>query len=230
MVFHRKVVFKKWAIFGTWIHVHASWLCENHVFYGFFVAIGGFVSLDGHPVATKTQLEHPLAGPEISGRSKENTISKAVTLTQAMWFIVQPGSVTEYGHQSGVPFVNVQASFYASDLLGPSNIRSLKIAERRVSHGRCRNTLNRVGVAGEHGIANPPDVGLARLKIKAAVSGRGSSARAASEMTRIKVCGVRSTTRQLLQAKEGGETLGIMMLARSSLTSNPVLPSRLIVQ
>ncbi|KAJ7157903.1 hypothetical protein C8R43DRAFT_1234363 [Mycena crocata] len=42
-------------------------------------------------------------------------------------------AVTEYGHQSGVPFVNVQAGFYASDLLGPSNIRSSKIARRRVT-------------------------------------------------------------------------------------------------
>ncbi|KAJ7157897.1 hypothetical protein C8R43DRAFT_948739 [Mycena crocata] len=69
---------------NAWVHGH-----------GFFVSIGGFVSLDGHPVATKTRLEHPLAGPEYvsatsagyPGRSKENTISKAVALTQAMWFI-----------------------------------------------------------------------------------------------------------------------------------------------
>lgn len=30
--------------------------------------------------------------------------------------------VTDYGRQSGVPFVNVQAGFYASNFLGPSNI------------------------------------------------------------------------------------------------------------
>ncbi|KAJ7157882.1 hypothetical protein C8R43DRAFT_948726 [Mycena crocata] len=141
------------------------------VMHGFFVSIGGFVSLDGHPVATKTRLEHPLAGPEISGRSKENTISKAVVLTQAMWFIAlttmniirEVNPVTEYGHQSGVPFVNVQAGFYASDLLGPSNIRSSKIAERRVSVARAMS--EHIKSSPEHGIANPPDVGLRRLKM-----------------------------------------------------------------
>ncbi|KAJ7145197.1 hypothetical protein C8R43DRAFT_890814, partial [Mycena crocata] len=69
--------------------------------HGFFVAMGGFVSLDGHPITTKTQLEHPLVGAayisaiqavkvqEILGRSKGDALSKAITLAQTLWFVAQ---------------------------------------------------------------------------------------------------------------------------------------------
>ncbi|KAF7370005.1 hypothetical protein MSAN_00630500 [Mycena sanguinolenta] len=69
--------------------------------HGMFVSMGGFVSLDGHPVATRGQLEDPDLGPEfqkairnvseedIKDRSKGDAFSKGVALLQGLWFTVQ---------------------------------------------------------------------------------------------------------------------------------------------
>ncbi|KAJ6565519.1 hypothetical protein DFH09DRAFT_1314816 [Mycena vulgaris] len=69
--------------------------------HGFFFSMGGFVSQDGHPIATFKQLEDPLLGPEyhsaiskikvvdITARSKGDALSKGVALTQGLWFITQ---------------------------------------------------------------------------------------------------------------------------------------------
>ncbi|KAF7370045.1 hypothetical protein MSAN_00634500 [Mycena sanguinolenta] len=69
--------------------------------HGFFFCMGGFVSSDGHPVATKEQLEDLALGPEfqkairnvneedIVDKSKGDALSKGVALLQGLWFTVQ---------------------------------------------------------------------------------------------------------------------------------------------
>ncbi|KAJ6565527.1 hypothetical protein DFH09DRAFT_1473600 [Mycena vulgaris] len=63
--------------------------------------MGGFVSQIGHPIATFEQLGDPVLGPaylsaickvkvaDITARSKGDTLSKGVALTQGLWFITQ---------------------------------------------------------------------------------------------------------------------------------------------
>ncbi|KAF7370014.1 hypothetical protein MSAN_00631400 [Mycena sanguinolenta] len=77
----------------------------------FFFCMGGFVSLTGHPIATKEQLGHPDAPKEqledpdvgselqkaiqnvnkedIKDKSKGDALSKGVALIQGLWFILQ---------------------------------------------------------------------------------------------------------------------------------------------
>ncbi|KAF7370015.1 hypothetical protein MSAN_00631500 [Mycena sanguinolenta] len=77
----------------------------------FFFCMGGFVSLTGHPIATKEQLGHPITSKEqlgdgdlgselqeairnvddkeIADRSKGDALSKGVALLQGSWFILQ---------------------------------------------------------------------------------------------------------------------------------------------
>ncbi|KAJ6573053.1 hypothetical protein DFH09DRAFT_881903, partial [Mycena vulgaris] len=68
--------------------------------HGFFFSMGGFVSQNGHPIATFTQLEG-LIGKQyqeeicavkaeyIMGRGKGDALSKGIALTQGLWFITQ---------------------------------------------------------------------------------------------------------------------------------------------
>ncbi|KAF7370042.1 hypothetical protein MSAN_00634200 [Mycena sanguinolenta] len=68
--------------------------------HGMFFCMGGFVSLDGHPIATRGQLEDPVLGPDfqksirnineedIMDKSKGDALSKGVALLQGMWFIL----------------------------------------------------------------------------------------------------------------------------------------------
>ncbi|KAF7369899.1 hypothetical protein MSAN_00619400 [Mycena sanguinolenta] len=67
----------------------------------FFFCMGGFVSSDGHPIATRGQLTDPLLGSEfqiairnvseeeIMDKSKGDALSKGVALLQGLWFILQ---------------------------------------------------------------------------------------------------------------------------------------------
>ncbi|KAF7369961.1 hypothetical protein MSAN_00625900 [Mycena sanguinolenta] len=67
----------------------------------FFFCMGGFVSSDEHPIATKEQLEDPNFGLElqkaiqsvkekdITDKSKGDALSKGVVLLQGLWFTVQ---------------------------------------------------------------------------------------------------------------------------------------------
>ncbi|KAJ6491491.1 hypothetical protein DFH09DRAFT_1377261 [Mycena vulgaris] len=69
--------------------------------HGFFFSMGGFVSQIGHPIATFEQLEDSVLGSEylsaihkvkvadITARSKGDTLSKGIALTQGLWFITQ---------------------------------------------------------------------------------------------------------------------------------------------
>ncbi|KAJ6449594.1 hypothetical protein C8R45DRAFT_1224398 [Mycena sanguinolenta] len=69
--------------------------------HGFFFCMGGFVSSDGHPIATKEQLEDLALGSEfqeairnvneedIVDKSKGDALSKGVALLQGLWFTVQ---------------------------------------------------------------------------------------------------------------------------------------------
>ncbi|KAJ6449544.1 hypothetical protein C8R45DRAFT_1130635 [Mycena sanguinolenta] len=69
--------------------------------HGFFVCMGGFVSPDGHPIATMKQLEDPDLGldlqeatrnvnkEDIKDKSKGDALSKGVALLQGLWFILQ---------------------------------------------------------------------------------------------------------------------------------------------
>ncbi|KAF7369993.1 hypothetical protein MSAN_00629200 [Mycena sanguinolenta] len=69
--------------------------------HGMFFSMGGFVSSDGHPIATRKRLEDPDLGPEfqkairnvneedIKDRSKGDAFSKGVALLQGSWFILQ---------------------------------------------------------------------------------------------------------------------------------------------
>jgi hypothetical protein len=63
--------------------------------------MGGFVSQNGHPIATLRQLEDPFLGPkyisamravqedDITDKSKGDALSKGVALSQSLWFITQ---------------------------------------------------------------------------------------------------------------------------------------------
>ncbi|KAJ7145176.1 hypothetical protein C8R43DRAFT_953608 [Mycena crocata] len=92
------------ACFAARQYFAAGWFSKKlgvSKMHGFFVSMGGFVSPDGHPIATKTQLDHPLVGAayssaiqavkvqEILGRSKGDTLSKAIALVQTLWFVAQ---------------------------------------------------------------------------------------------------------------------------------------------
>ncbi|KAF7369954.1 hypothetical protein MSAN_00625200 [Mycena sanguinolenta] len=69
--------------------------------HGMFFCMGGFVSSDGHPIATWGQLRDPALGPEfqkairnvnekdIKDKSKGDALSKGVALLQGLWFILQ---------------------------------------------------------------------------------------------------------------------------------------------
>ncbi|KAJ6449564.1 hypothetical protein C8R45DRAFT_1044719 [Mycena sanguinolenta] len=69
--------------------------------HGMFFWMGGFVSPDGHPIATMEQLEDPDLGSElqkairkvnekeITDKSKGDALSKGVALLQGLWFILQ---------------------------------------------------------------------------------------------------------------------------------------------
>ncbi|KAJ7049106.1 hypothetical protein C8F01DRAFT_791451 [Mycena amicta] len=70
--------------------------------HGFFFAMGGFAARGSqHPIATLTQLEEPIRGPQyiadikatdvaqIMDRSKGDALSKGVALVQSSWFITQ---------------------------------------------------------------------------------------------------------------------------------------------
>ncbi|KAJ6449555.1 hypothetical protein C8R45DRAFT_777520, partial [Mycena sanguinolenta] len=69
--------------------------------HGMFFFMGGFVSPDGHPIATRKQLEDPDHGSElqeairdvneeeIMDKSKGDALSKGVALLQGLWFILQ---------------------------------------------------------------------------------------------------------------------------------------------
>ncbi|KAF7369946.1 hypothetical protein MSAN_00624200 [Mycena sanguinolenta] len=69
--------------------------------HGMFFCMGGFVSSDEHPIATKEQLEDPNFGLElqkaiqnvkekdITDKSKGDALSKGVALLQGLWFILQ---------------------------------------------------------------------------------------------------------------------------------------------
>ncbi|KAF7369971.1 hypothetical protein MSAN_00627000 [Mycena sanguinolenta] len=69
--------------------------------HGMFVCMGGFVSSDEHPIATKGQLEDPNFGLElqkaiqivkekdITDKSKGDALSKGLALLQGLWFILQ---------------------------------------------------------------------------------------------------------------------------------------------
>ncbi|KAJ6449569.1 hypothetical protein C8R45DRAFT_145099 [Mycena sanguinolenta] len=69
--------------------------------HGMFFCMGGFISPDGHPIATIKQLEDPDLGLElqkaiqnakkedIKDKSKGDVLSKGVALLQGLWFILQ---------------------------------------------------------------------------------------------------------------------------------------------
>ncbi|KAF7370050.1 hypothetical protein MSAN_00635000 [Mycena sanguinolenta] len=69
--------------------------------HSFFCCMGGFVSSDGHPIATRDQLENRLFGSEfqkairdvnkedIMDKSKGDALSKGVALLQLLWFTIQ---------------------------------------------------------------------------------------------------------------------------------------------
>ncbi|KAF7369997.1 hypothetical protein MSAN_00629600 [Mycena sanguinolenta] len=69
--------------------------------HGMFLLMGGFVSSDEHPVATKEQLENLDLGSDfqkviqnvkkedITDKSKGDALSKGVALLQGLWFILQ---------------------------------------------------------------------------------------------------------------------------------------------
>ncbi|KAF7369937.1 hypothetical protein MSAN_00623300 [Mycena sanguinolenta] len=74
---------------------------EFSITHGMFVSMGGFVTSDGHPIATWEQLKDSTLGPEfqaaiqkvseeeITDKSKGDTLSKGVALLQGLWFILQ---------------------------------------------------------------------------------------------------------------------------------------------
>ncbi|KAF7369953.1 hypothetical protein MSAN_00625100 [Mycena sanguinolenta] len=69
--------------------------------HGMFFCMGGFISMEGNPIATEEQLEDPDLGPkfqkairnvneeDITDKSKGDTLSKGVALLQGLWFILQ---------------------------------------------------------------------------------------------------------------------------------------------
>ncbi|KAJ7122443.1 hypothetical protein C8R44DRAFT_556727, partial [Mycena epipterygia] len=65
--------------------------------HGFFISMGGFVSQNGHPIATSQQLVNPeyvsaiqnVKVEDIRDKSKGDVLSKAVALSQGLWFITQ---------------------------------------------------------------------------------------------------------------------------------------------
>ncbi|KAJ6449588.1 hypothetical protein C8R45DRAFT_145261 [Mycena sanguinolenta] len=65
--------------------------------HGMFVSMGGFVSPDGHPIATMKQLEDPdlqyaiqnVNKEDIKDKSKGDALSKGIALLQGLWFIMQ---------------------------------------------------------------------------------------------------------------------------------------------
>ncbi|KAJ7700388.1 hypothetical protein B0H17DRAFT_1128804 [Mycena rosella] len=74
---------------------------DSSISHGFFFSMGGFVSHLRRPVATIKQLEDPHLGSEylsaickvkaadITDKSKGDALSKAVALTQGLWFTTQ---------------------------------------------------------------------------------------------------------------------------------------------
>ncbi|KAF7370051.1 hypothetical protein MSAN_00635100 [Mycena sanguinolenta] len=69
--------------------------------HSFFFCMGGFVSSNGHPIATRKQLADPTLGfafqeairkiseEDIMDKSKGDALSKGVALLQGLWFTVQ---------------------------------------------------------------------------------------------------------------------------------------------
>ncbi|KAF7369905.1 hypothetical protein MSAN_00620000 [Mycena sanguinolenta] len=65
--------------------------------HGMFFCMGGFVSSDRHPIATREQLEDPefqtairnVDEEDIKDKAKGDALSKGVALLQGLWFIVQ---------------------------------------------------------------------------------------------------------------------------------------------
>ncbi|KAJ7130525.1 hypothetical protein C8R44DRAFT_850378 [Mycena epipterygia] len=65
--------------------------------HGFFIAMGGFVSHNRHPIATIKQLQNSeyisdirdVDLEDIKDKSKGDALSKGVALTQGLWFITQ---------------------------------------------------------------------------------------------------------------------------------------------
>ncbi|KAF7369977.1 hypothetical protein MSAN_00627600 [Mycena sanguinolenta] len=69
--------------------------------HGMFFCMGGFVSSDEHPIATKEQLKDPNFGlklqkaiqnvkeKDITDKSKGDALTKGVALLQGLWFILQ---------------------------------------------------------------------------------------------------------------------------------------------
>ncbi|KAJ6468370.1 hypothetical protein C8R45DRAFT_1018477 [Mycena sanguinolenta] len=80
----------------------ARWFAKEYnvsITHGFFFAMGGFVSQDGHhPIATPNQLRlqpeyvaaiQRIEAEDIEDKSKGDSMSKGVSLLQGLWFIVQ---------------------------------------------------------------------------------------------------------------------------------------------
>ncbi|KAF7369982.1 hypothetical protein MSAN_00628100 [Mycena sanguinolenta] len=82
----------------------SQWLVKKYKFsrtQAFFFCMGGFVSSDEHPIATKKQLQDPELGSKlqeairnvnkekITDKSKGDALSKGVALLQGSWFILQ---------------------------------------------------------------------------------------------------------------------------------------------
>ncbi|KAJ7701026.1 hypothetical protein B0H16DRAFT_1705523 [Mycena metata] len=63
--------------------------------HGFFCTMGGFVSEEGHPVATEKQLPAYISAiqkikkVDIEDKSKGDTLSKGVAIAQGLWFVTQ---------------------------------------------------------------------------------------------------------------------------------------------
>ncbi|KAF7316575.1 hypothetical protein MIND_00177200 [Mycena indigotica] len=65
--------------------------------HGFFIVMGGFIDIAGHPIATDKQLSKPgvvhaiRAVPEtaLEDKSKGDIFSKGIALCQGLWFILQ---------------------------------------------------------------------------------------------------------------------------------------------
>ncbi|KAJ7697573.1 hypothetical protein B0H16DRAFT_1839772 [Mycena metata] len=63
--------------------------------HGFFCTMGGFVSEEGHPVATEKQLPAYISAiqkikkADIEDKSKGDTLSKGVAIAQGLWFVTQ---------------------------------------------------------------------------------------------------------------------------------------------
>ncbi|KAJ7130439.1 hypothetical protein C8R44DRAFT_731962 [Mycena epipterygia] len=65
--------------------------------HGFFISMGGFVSGDGHPIATLKQLDNSeyiaaigkVKPEDIRDKSKGDALSKGVALIQGLWFTAQ---------------------------------------------------------------------------------------------------------------------------------------------